>query len=118
MHSWGSAHEMGTYRYLCGFYGLPFFSLRWGKSFDDVCAFAAKQLSERKKRDQDWKYAFDWTFVDECQDFGDGFIQLCQIVTKNQVYVAGDIFQSIFDDFSNSQVKPDYLMLCKILTAR
>ena len=89
MHSWGSAHEMGTYRYLCGFYGLPFFSLRWGKSFDDVCAFAAKQLSERKKRDQDWKYAFDWTFVDECQDFGDGFIQLCQIVTKNQVYVAG-----------------------------
>lgn len=110
MHSWGSAHEMGTYRYLCGFYGLPFFSLRWGKSFDDVCAFAAKQLSERKKRDQDWKYAFDWTFVDECQDFGDGFIQLCQIVTKNQVYVAGDIFQSIFDDFSNSRVKPDYLL--------
>lgn len=112
MHSWGSAGSMGTYRYLCIKYNLPFYSLRMGKSFDEICSEAALILQERKSKmtDAEWHYEFDWTFVDECQDFGKGFIDLCEVVTRHRVYVAGDIFQSIFDDFSQKRIDIDYLL--------
>lgn len=108
MHSWGSAGDNGTYRYICQYYGLPFYSLRSNMTFDQICTQAAEILEKRKVQ-EGWEYAFDWTFVDECQDFGDGFVRLCRCVTKNKVYLAGDIFQSIFSEIPRD-IHPNYLL--------
>jgi superfamily I DNA and RNA helicase len=55
-------------------------------------------------------FAFDYVLLDESQDFPIEFIELCSMVTKNTVYVAGDIFQSIFDENIVSEVSPDFLL--------
>ena len=39
---------------------------------------------------------FDYLFLDESQDFEENFIELCDCITKNKVYIAGDIFQNIY----------------------
>ncbi|HFC6941981.1 TPA: hypothetical protein ACFOB4_002125, partial [Neisseria meningitidis] len=44
------------------------------------------------------KYAFDYILIDESQDFGESFFELCSLVTKHKIYIAGDIFQSIFGE--------------------
>ncbi|MCQ2102271.1 MAG: AAA family ATPase [Fibrobacter sp.] len=108
MHSWGSAGDNGTYRYICQRYGLPFYSLRSNMTFDQICTQAAEIL-EKKKTQDGWEFAFDWTFVDESQDFGEGFVRLCRCVTKNKVYLAGDIFQSIFSEIPRD-IHPNYLL--------
>ena len=48
--------------------------------------------------------------IDESQDFSEGFFKLCELVTKESVYVAGDIFQDIFDNKSLTVVNPDFLL--------
>ena len=108
MHSWGSAGDNGTYRFICQRYGLPFYSLRSNMTFDQICTQAAEILEKRKVQ-EGWEYAFDWTFVDESQDFGEGFVRLCRCVTKNKVYLAGDIFQSIFSEIPRD-INPNYLL--------
>ena len=35
--------------------------------------------------------ALDYIIIDERQDFPDSFFELCEKVTKNKVYAAGDI---------------------------
>lgn len=37
-------------------------------------------------------YAFDYTLIDESQDFTASFFELCSKVTRHTVYMAGDIF--------------------------
>lgn len=108
MHSWGSAVDNGTYRYICQYYGLPFYPLRANMTFDQICMQAADEL-EKRKIQEGWNFAFDWTFVDESQDFGEGFIKLCKCVTRKKVYLAGDIFQSIFSEIPRD-IQPDYLL--------
>ena len=48
--------------------------------------------------------------IDESQDFQESFFELSELVTKNTVYIAGDIFQSIFDDSIISEIQPDFLL--------
>ncbi len=48
--------------------------------------------------------------IDESQDFPESFFELCSMVTKTEVYIAGDIFQSIFDDKITNSIFPDYLL--------
>ena len=38
------------------------------------------------------------------------FLKLCEKVTKKQVYIAGDIFQSIYYYNENTEIKPDFLL--------
>ena len=47
--------------------------------------------------------------IDESQDFGPRFIELCELVTENTIYVAGDIFQSIFS-LDENRGEVDYLL--------
>ena len=107
MHAWGSGRDKnsGTYRYICDFFDLPFFS--WGPSmpFDRVCAEALKILKAKERA-----YAFDYLLNDESQDFPESFFELCSYVTANTVYIAGDIFQSIFDETITASISPDYLL--------
>jgi len=77
-------------------------------SFDDVCKAALLKLSNVTI--EKVGYAFDYMLVDESQDFPDSFFELCSKVTKTNVYIAGDIFQSIFDKTVISEIKPDFLL--------
>ncbi len=93
--SWGSQGLPGTgiYSYICVKYELDFRSYSWMNSFDSTCKDAISQL----KRKREIVPCFDYIFIDESQDFSPSFFELCQLVTKEQVYIAGDIFQNIFD---------------------
>ncbi|EFK5480160.1 ATP-binding domain-containing protein, partial [Escherichia coli] len=44
------------------------------------------------------------------QDFPSSFIELCELVTRDTIYVAGDIFQSIFDTNISNEIQPDFLL--------
>ena len=75
-------------------------------TFDRACREAVEELKRRK----DLKPQIDFILMDESQDFPDSFIELCQLVTAETVYVAGDIFQSIFDATIAPSIAPDYLL--------
>lgn len=108
MHAWGSASnkDSGTYRYICDFYGIPFLTYNAFTPFDQVC----KQALTAVKHSGGGRFAFDYMFVDESQDFPDSFFALCSAVTRHTVYIAGDIFQGIFDETPARSVAPDFLL--------
>lgn len=112
-NAWGSQgdRDSGLYRYICYFYGISFYTYSHGNSFLQVCQLALQELKKKKEEEGDeWKYAFTYVLVDESQDFDDTFVELCLLVTEKQVYIAGDIFQSIFEDASNHSTEPDFLL--------
>ncbi|MBU5910447.1 UvrD-helicase domain-containing protein, partial [Vibrio cholerae O1] len=53
---------------------------------------------------------FDYILIDESQDFNEAFFELCKKVTIKQVYIAGDIFQSIYYYNENTEIVPDFLL--------
>ncbi|MDH1814061.1 DEAD/DEAH box helicase [Comamonas aquatica] len=107
-HAWGSANipNSGTYRLICELYQLSFNRYSPYMTFDRVCSEAVAELKLRK----DLKPQIDFILIDESQDFPDSFIELCELVTADTVYVAGDIFQSIFDANIAPSIEPDYLL--------
>jgi superfamily I DNA and RNA helicase len=107
-HSWGSGRDpySGLYRYICHFYGIPFLSLQAG-SFDHVCKIA---ISAIKKISGERKYAFDYIFMDESQDFAASFVELCELVTEKKLYVAGDVFQNIFRPIDEGVNRADMIL--------
>ena len=112
-NAWGSQgdRDSGLYRYICYYYGISFYTYSQGNSFLQVCQLALQELKKKKEEEGDeWKYAFTYVLVDESQDFDDTFVELCLLVTEKQVYIAGDIFQSIFEDASNHSTEPDFLL--------
>lgn len=112
-NAWGNQgdRDSGFYRYICSFYHIPFYTYSQTNSFSQTCQVALQQLKKQKnEKGIEWKHAFTYMLVDESQDFDDNFIELCSLVTERQVYVAGDIFQSIFEDASNHTTEPDFLL--------
>jgi len=110
VRSWGSYTQpnSGAYRYICKHYDLTFLSFSRVQTFDYVCKQAISELREINIGEFD--YAFDYMLIDESQDFPESFFELCEMVTKESVYVAGDIFQTIFDSPVVSDIAPDYLL--------
>lgn len=108
IHAWGSSNtpNSGTYRLICELYQLPFNRYSPYMTFDRACNEALIELKRRK----DLKPQIDFILIDESQDFPDSFIDLCHLVTSDTVYVAGDIFQSIFDATIAPTIEPDYLL--------
>lgn len=107
-HAWGSQKDInsGIYRYICQYYDLTFYRYSQSMPFDRACREALKELGEREIT----KFAFDYVFIDESQDFPDSFFELCERVTHETAFIAGDIFQSIFDEHIADHVDPDYLL--------
>lgn len=108
MHSWGSRNDpnnVGVYSLICKKFGVPFQGLMQG-SFDSACREAIKFLTNLKV---DIEPMFDYVLIDESQDFQESFFELCEMVTSNTVYVAGDIFQNIFQPNTNDS-KTDFLL--------
>jgi len=108
VHAWGSQsdRDSGTYRYICNFYGLPFQRYSYSTTFDRVCSTALEAIKQIKDR----RYAFDYVLIDESQDFPESFFQLCEYVSRETVFIAGDIFQSIFDETITASISPDFLL--------
>ncbi|HHJ5064787.1 TPA: DEAD/DEAH box helicase [Enterococcus hirae] len=105
-HSWGSGSLLnsGLYASICQNYSIPFYSLKNG-TFEQVC----KKTVEDLKTMNHIEPMYDYLLIDESQDFSDSFFELCSLVTRHTVYLAGDIFQTIFDNQING-VKPDFLL--------
>lgn len=108
MHAWGSVKDfknLGTYGLICRQYKLPFYNTSEG-----TFAFACKKTLEYiKSLKIIIDPIFDYMLIDEGQDFTEDFIELCSLVTKNQVFVAGDIFQDIFG-IQKIESSPNYLL--------
>lgn len=107
-HAWGSSHapNSGAYRLICELYNLQFQRFSAYMSFDRACKEALAELKRLPRVEQ----FFDFILIDESQDFPDSFLELCLAVTRDTVYVAGDIFQSIFDERIAPTIEPDYLL--------
>ena len=107
--AWGSYGDeySGIYRYICGYYGVTFYSLRECGSFDIACNKAIEQI---KGKVSDRGYAFTYMFIDESQDFKESFFKLCELVTEKKCFIAGDIFQSIFEEKKEGATPPNFLL--------
>lgn len=108
VNAWGSGYNRnsGVYAKITSHYSIPFIPYSWRASFDDVCKIALSQIREIKE--EEFTFCFDYLFVDESQDFPSSFFDLCELVTRHNVYVAGDVFQSIFDEDIVAERNPDY----------
>lgn len=109
-NAWGRYGDSNTgfYRYLCGFYDIAFQAYTPYTTFDVVCQRAIEEITKSKKNGKE--FAFDYVLVDECQDFPDSFFDLCELVTKKQVFLSGDIFQSIFEEHSINDYSVDFFL--------
>lgn len=109
-NAWGSGNDInsGFYRYICFFYKIPFHTYRDENDFNKLCKKALQEIESAEGENK--TYAVDYLFVDESQDFGKSFFELCRRVVRNKIYVAGDIFQSIFGGNSSDAVGADYLL--------
>ncbi|WP_270615270.1 DEAD/DEAH box helicase [Streptococcus salivarius] len=113
MRSWGSHYNpnSGLYSYICSFYGINF--TNYGDSgldgFDGVCKNAIKEL-EKIKETSEFEFCFDYILIDEAQDFSDSFFRLCEMVSSEQVIIASDIFQKIYDRKSEIVKQPDFTL--------
>lgn len=108
MSSWGSRADRnsGVYSYICNFYNINFERFSYSTTFDTVCRHALDDLPEEDKIEP----CFDYILIDESQDFTENFFRLCERVTRKCVYVAGDIFQNVFDSEDVSRVEPQFLL--------
>lgn len=108
MRSWGTQTDWnsGVYSYICHYYNIPFSRFSYNTTFDAICKNALYNLSLIEH----FECCFDYILIDESQDFSEGFFKLCEKVAKKCVYVAGDIFQDIFENKSLSVVNPDFLL--------
>lgn len=113
-NAWGgfADENSGLYRYICYFYQIPFYPYKDVASFDKACQMAISHLNEKYKG-KPIDPALDYIIIDECQDFKNGFYELCQMVVSKQVYMAGDVFQSIFaEDLSRNYAADYFLTKC------
>jgi superfamily I DNA and RNA helicase len=110
VNAWGSQsnRDSGAYSYICDYYNIPFRPYSHTDSFDSVCKSALSCLEQVEV--DDIGHAFDFMLIDESQDFPASFFELCKRVTKTNIYIAGDIFQSIFDSAVISEINPDFLL--------
>ncbi|MBZ9627451.1 ATP-binding domain-containing protein [Psychroflexus sp. CAK1W] len=109
-NAWGSNSypNSGAYRFLCAFYKIPFYKYSYQMSFSKACQLAINDIKE--KYSDGIPPALTYMFIDESQDFDDAFFELCDLVTEKNIYIAGDIFQSIFDENISSTIEPDFLL--------
>lgn len=110
-HAWGSRNDpnSGIYSYLCDFYNVNFLRFSYhGIGYEQIYTQildAVKVIDEK-----DFKFAFDYILVDERQDFPSVFFELCEKIAKNKVYIAGDIFQDIYENTNNTELEVDIVL--------
>ena len=108
--AWGSekSPNSGIYSYICNFYNIPFMRYRYGIGYKEIFSEALKYIN--KISEDAFDYAFDYVLIDERQDFPKEFFELCEKVTRKQVYIAGDIFQDIWDNSGTDDLEVDIIL--------
>jgi len=108
VHAWGNTQfpYSGAYRYITNFYGLSFHTYSKIFNFDKVCQKALSELNNLVISE----FAFDYIFIDESQDFPDSFIKLCEKVCAHTIFVAGDVFQNIFENKDSEYVEASFIL--------
>jgi superfamily I DNA and RNA helicase len=108
--AWGSRGDKnsGLYSYLCNFYNIPFLGFSPSTDYNRIFSLALDYLNLIEP--DSFEYAFDYILIDERQDFPDVFFQVCEKVTRNKVYIAGDIFQDIFETFDKKVFDVDVIL--------
>lgn len=107
--SWGrkSDSESGLISFISSKYNTTYKTYSECNDFEDLCSLIKEELNNKES----FSPCFDYLFVDESQDFGEEFLSLCEKITSKKVYVAGDIFQNIFDSVSDRKdIKIDFLL--------
>lgn len=109
-HAWGSRNfpNSGFYSYLCHFYKIPF--LKWNRfnSYENIFTLVLNHVNSLD--DDDFEYALDYILIDERQDFPDVYFELCEKIARKKVYIAGDIFQDIFENTENTELEVDIVL--------
>lgn len=108
-HGWGSQKyldNLGLYSLICSIYNLPFYNAGEG-SFQRACERSLSYLKTLEENGTEIKPYFDYILIDEAQDFPGEFIELCKRATSKTLYLAGDIFQDIFE-MQELATEPDF----------
>ncbi|GAH98345.1 unnamed protein product, partial [marine sediment metagenome] len=93
LHAWGGKYDEGVYYNTCSDLGIPATPFSRAKRlssnpFDFLC---------NELLNYDIKPKYDYTLIDEGQDFPPSYIQLCAKLTRDYKFiVAYDEFQNIF----------------------
>lgn len=110
-HAWGSRNNpnSGLYSYLCDFYNVNFLRFSYhGTGYEQIFAQILDAVNAIDEKD--FKFAFDYILIDERQDFPNVFFELCEKIAKNKVYIAGDIFQDIYENTNNTELEVDIVL--------
>jgi len=99
----------GAYAAICSFYDVPCYAFSPGNiDFDRACKLSLAAIKEKYPNND--QFAFDYMLIDESQDFADSFFELCNFATRHNIFIAGDIFQNIFDQRKDAVAKPEFTL--------
>ena len=108
--AWGAEKDpnSGLYTYLCNFYKIPFLRYSFTTNYHVIFNQILKHINQIDP--SDFVFAFDYILVDERQDFPKVFFELCEKITRKKVYIAGDIFQDIYENTNETQLNVDLIL--------
>ncbi len=108
--AWGSRSDKnsGLYSYICDFYDIPFLRYNPVTNYETIFKQALEFINQIDK--SKFEFAFDYILIDERQDFPKVFFDLCEKIAKEKVYIAGDIFQDIYDSADESVMSVDVIL--------
>lgn len=108
--AWGSKNnpDTGLYSYLCAYYNIPFCRFSPGVNYQFIFSKVLDALNAIPQKS--FKPCFDYILVDESQDFPEVFFDVCKKVVRQKVYMAGDVFQDIFDSVKKKKWGVDIVL--------
>ncbi|MGB1205483.1 MAG: DEAD/DEAH box helicase [Chitinophagales bacterium] len=108
--AWGSQKDKnsGLYSYISNFYDFTF--LRYSSSTNYNVIFTKALEHINSIDNSNFEFAFDYILIDERQDFPKIFFELCKKITKKKVFIAGDIFQDIFENTMETELEVDIIL--------
>lgn len=111
-HAWGSegAASSGMYAYICAKYDVPFYNFQQVPSLEAAARLTLTYILKKYGSEEAVPPLISYILIDESQDFGESFFKLCELAAGKHLYIAGDIFQSIFDTSRGQAVGSDYLL--------
>ncbi|WP_282412810.1 ATP-binding domain-containing protein [Pseudomonas sp. PS01299] len=111
-HAWGSegAANSGMYAYICSKYDVPFYNLQQAPNLEEAARRTLAHIIKKFGSEESIPPILSYILIDESQDFGESLFKLCEVAAGKQLYIAGDIFQSIFDTSRAQAVGSDYLL--------
>ncbi len=108
--AWGSKNNpnTGLYSFLCDYYNIPFCRFSPGVNYQYIYSKVLDALNTIPSKS--FEPCLDYILVDESQDFPEVFFEVCKKVVRKKVYLAGDVFQDIFDSVKKKKWGVDIVL--------